>query len=83
MAIALWSSAIWTKRRARGIAVYGWVLAAAAIAGIFSGWLRTDVHGFGMLVFGQAIWFLLVAERMWRSREDAGEAGAASRDVEF
>jgi len=66
LAIAVWSVAIWKRRQgAVGIAVYGCILGAVAVAGIFSGLLRTDVHGFQMLVFGQAIWFLLVAGKMW------------------
>ena len=60
-AIALWSIAILrTRALASGLGVYGLVLGSAAIAGILSGHLRLDVHGMGIVVLGQAIWFVAV-----------------------
>jgi hypothetical protein len=41
------------------------------VVGIFSGFLTPDRHGFGMLIFGQAIWFLIVAAGLWRLGPDA------------
>jgi hypothetical protein len=51
--------------------VHGVVLGAVTLAGIFSGFLTPDRHGFGMLIFGQAIWFLIVAAGLWRLGPDA------------
>ncbi len=58
-AIALWSVAILRGRGlAKGLGVYGLVLGVAATLGIVSGHLRLDVHGFGAVVLGQAVWWI-------------------------
>lgn len=62
LAVLLWSVSILRHRTlGRGVGVYGVLLGVATAAGIFSGYLTPDKHGFGMLIFGQAIWFLIVA----------------------
>jgi hypothetical protein len=66
LAVLLWSVSILRYRTlGRGVGVYGIVLGVATVAGICSGFLTPDRHGFGMLIFGQAIWFLVVAAEMW------------------
>ncbi len=66
LAVALWSVSILRYRTlGRGVGIYGVLLGVATAAWICSGYLTPDKHGFGMLIFGQAIWFLLVAGRMW------------------
>src|SRR5271155_2231419 len=66
LAVVLWSVSILRYRTlGRGVGVYGVVLGVATAAGICSGFLTPDKHGFGMLIFGQAIWFLIVAGEMW------------------
>jgi hypothetical protein len=58
-AIFLWSLAIWRGRSlSRGLAAYGLVLAPVLAALIVSGSLRLDVHGFGLVVLLQGIWFV-------------------------
>ena len=67
LAVLLWSVSILRYRTlGRGVAIYGVILGVVTAAGICSGYLTPDRHGFGMLIFGQAIWFFLVAGRMWR-----------------
>ncbi len=67
LAVVLWSVAILRNRTlGRGAGIYGCVLGVATVAGIFSGFLTPDRHGFGLLIFGQAIWFLIVAGGLWR-----------------
>ncbi|MBK7878413.1 MAG: hypothetical protein IPJ77_22385 [Planctomycetes bacterium] len=59
VAIGLWSVAILRGRGlAKGLGGYGLVLGAAATVGILSGHLRLDVHGFGAVVLGQAVWWI-------------------------
>ena len=71
LAVLLWSVASLRSRAfGRAIEIYGIILGLATASGIFSGYLTPDWHGFGMLIFGQAIWFLAVAKEMWR--EDLG-----------
>jgi hypothetical protein len=66
LAVVLWSVSILRYRAlGLGVGIYGVVLGVATTVGICSGFLTPDRHGFGMLVFGQAIWFLVVAGRLW------------------
>jgi hypothetical protein len=66
LAILLWSVAILRYRTlGRGAAIYGVVLGVVTAVAICSGVLTPDRHGFAMLIFGQAIWFLAVAAGMW------------------
>jgi hypothetical protein len=68
LAILLWSVAILRYRTmGLGVGFYGVVLGLATVVGICSGLLTLDRHGFAILIFGQAIWFLLVASAMWGS----------------
>ncbi|HEY6384168.1 MAG TPA: hypothetical protein VIX91_00630 [Candidatus Acidoferrum sp.] len=72
LAVVLWSVSILRYRTlGRGVGVYGVLLGVATAAGICSGYLTPDRHGFGMLIFGQAIWFLLVASGLWGSGKSA------------
>ena len=66
LAVILWSLSILRYRTlGRGVGIYGVVLGLVTATGICSGFLTPDRHGFGMLIFGQAIWFLVVAAEMW------------------
>jgi uncharacterized membrane protein len=66
LALVLWSVSILRYRAlGRGLGIYGVVLGVVTAAGICSGFLTPDRHGFGMLIFGQAIWFLIVSGGMW------------------
>lgn len=67
-AIMLWSVAILKHRPfARGIGVYGLVIGLVTILAVMSGSLVLDVHGFGLVVFTQAIWFIVVGALMCRA----------------
>jgi hypothetical protein len=67
LAVVLWSAAVLRNRTlGRGAGIYGVVLGLVTAAGICSGFLTPDRHGFGMLIFAQAIWFLIVAGGIWK-----------------
>lgn len=69
LAIVLWSiSVLRNGGLGRWIAVYGCIAAAAITAGIVVGHLRMNVHGFGAVVLGQAIWFVAAGLQMARVR---------------
>ena len=69
-AIALWSvSALRNGGIARGIAIYGCIVAVLLAAGIVVGHLRLDVHGMAVVVLGHAIWFTLVGAQLCRRRQ--------------
>lgn len=58
-AILLWSMAILRSGGlARGIGIYGCILAPITMVAVLSGHVRLDVHGFGAIILGQAIWFI-------------------------
>jgi hypothetical protein len=67
LGILLWSMAILRYRAmGRGVGIYGVVLGVVTAAAICSGLLTPDRHGFAILIFGQAIWFLVAAGDMWK-----------------
>jgi hypothetical protein len=68
LAIVLWSVAILRYRAlGLGVGIYGVVLGLVTGVAICSGLLTPDRHGFAILIFGQAIWFLVVASGLWGS----------------
>jgi hypothetical protein len=72
LAVVLWSVSILRYRAlGLGVGIYGLVLGVATTVGICSGVLTPDRHGFGMLIFGQAVWFLFVAGGMWALGKNA------------
>jgi hypothetical protein len=67
IAIVLWSASIWRSRKlARGLGIYGCILGPVTILALFSGHLNLDAHGFGVVIFGQAVWFLIVGAWLCR-----------------
>jgi len=59
IAIILWSISMLKNRGlARGLGIYGCVIGPVAVLAVASGRLGMDVHGFGAVVLGQAIWFV-------------------------
>ena len=66
-AIVLWSAASWRDRvLARGLAIYGFILGPATLLALFSGRLNLEAHGFGIVIFGQAVWFIAAGAFLWR-----------------
>jgi len=57
-AILLWSVAMLRRDFAKGVAVYGVGVSALTILAVVSGKLVLDVHGYGLVVLTQAIWFI-------------------------
>jgi hypothetical protein len=61
VALFLWSaSCLKHGLLSRALAIYGLVLAPLTVLAVFSGHLRLNAHGFGILVLGQTIWFVSV-----------------------
>ncbi len=66
-AITLWSLEIVRKRALGvGLGIYGLVLGPVAIGAMLSGKLELDVHGFGLVMFSQAVWFITAGVLLWR-----------------
>ena len=65
-AILAWSVVMWRNGRlSRGLGIYGCILSMVTVAVLFSGHLPLDAHGFGAVVLGQAIWFVIAAALLW------------------
>ncbi len=73
-AIVLWSLTI-IKSRAFPVAlgIYGLLLGPALVIAMVSGGLSLDAHGFGLVIFSQAIWFIVAGILLLRSRETVAE----------
>jgi heme A synthase len=75
VAILLWSaSAIRNGGLNRGNAVYGSIAAVVLTVLIAVGHLRLNVHGMGVVVLAQAIWFVLAGVEMMREAKPAARA---------
>jgi hypothetical protein len=68
VALTLWSASILRSGvLTRGVGVYGCVLGPLTVVAVLSGHLRLNVHGFGLVVLGQAIWFVIVGVSLIRN----------------
>jgi hypothetical protein len=71
IALIFWSVSILRNRTlSRGLGIYGCAIGVAAVVAVASG-LAMDVHGFGAIVLGQAIWFVTAGTLLCRPREAA------------
>jgi hypothetical protein len=69
-AFIIWSIHLWKKGLLAQItAVIGFIIGIVSLSGIFSGHLKLDVHGFGLVMFGQGVWIILVAIFMFKSEK--------------
>jgi hypothetical protein len=77
LAIILWSIAILRKRdMSQALGIYGCVLGTVTLLALFSGHLRLDTHGFGVVALGQAIWFIVAGALLWTSDEKIASAAS-------
>jgi hypothetical protein len=82
VAILLWSSSILRGAAlSRGVAIYGCILGPVTVIAVLSGHLRLDVHGFGMVVLGQAVWLIIVGVLLCRVRAREFTAAAPQPDT--
>jgi hypothetical protein len=82
VAILLWSSSILRGAAlSRGVAIYGCILGPVTVIAVLSGHLRLDVHGFGMVVLGQAVWLIIVGVLLCRARRREFTAVAPQPDA--
>jgi len=70
-AILLWSIAILRSGIfSRALGMYGCFLAPLTLIAVLSGHIRLNVHGFGIVVLGQAIWFVSAGVLLWKQRQE-------------
>lgn len=76
-AILLWSVALLrTPMPWRSAGMIGVIIGSGVLLGFFSGTLRMDVHGFGIITFAQSFWMIWVAVLLWRGDRHAAMAGS-------
>jgi urea transporter len=79
VAVILWSiTLLKSSGFARIIGVIGCVVGIVSLAAFFGGHLRLNVHGFGLFIFAQSAWAILVGALLCRP-EDAARAASSSR----
>lgn len=79
VAIGLWSVEMLRSRQMhRPTAIYGCIVALLTLGVLLSGHLRLDVHGFGAVVLGQAVWFILIGNELRASGRSDGAAPAGA-----
>ena len=67
-AIVLWSlRMVKGQLISVGLGIYGLLLGPALVIAMVPGGLRLDVHGFGLITFSQAVWFILAGVLLMRS----------------
>ncbi len=78
VAIVLWSAAILKGRAvARWLGIYGCILGPLTVLAVLSGHLRLNVHGLGLVVLGQAVWFISAAVMLYRINTESPRSPAA------
>jgi hypothetical protein len=78
VAIVLWSAAILRAHMISGpLGIYGCILGPATLILVLSGYVRLNVHGFGMVVLGQAAWFISAGVLLWREKQEPARASIA------
>jgi hypothetical protein len=72
VAIVLWSAAMLKSQDfAASVGIYGCILGPATLIAVLSGHVTLGVHGFGMIVLCQAIWYLFVGATLMRIPEES------------
>lgn len=68
-AIILWSAAMLRSNYfSRALGILGTIFGTVTILAVVSGHIRVDVHGFGAIILGQAIWFICTGVTLWREK---------------
>lgn len=76
-AIVLWSAAMLRSGVfSRALALYGCVLGPVIVIAVASGHIRLHVHGFGLVILGQAVWFISTGVLLWRAGRPADHAAS-------
>src|SRR5205814_2464727 len=77
-AIALWSLMIVkTRALSMAIGIYGLLLGCATVIAVAFG-LRMDAHGFGLVIFGEGTWLVIVGSLLLRDGRGSSLPSTAS-----
>jgi hypothetical protein len=74
-AIVLWSTAILRARTfSRTLGLYGCILGPLTVLAVLSGHVRLNVHGFGAVILGQALWLITAGVLLCREKDGPAQA---------
>jgi len=77
-AIVLWSAAILRSGGfSRPLGMYGCIIGPLTVIAVLSGHIRLNVHGFGLVVLVQAIWFISAGVLLWKDDEPHAQVRSA------
>jgi hypothetical protein len=80
MAILLWSAMmVRSGAFGRRVGIYGCIVGPLTVLAVLSGHVRLDVHGFGAIVMGQAIWYVAAGAALWRAASNDPEGIAMAK----
>jgi hypothetical protein len=75
VAIVLWSTAmVRSNLLSRSLGIYGCVLGPLTVLAVLAGHVRLDVHGFGAVALGQAVWFISAGVLLWKEKHESAGA---------
>lgn len=74
-AIIVWSICLWKNKNnfSKITAVVGFIISIFCFISILAGHIKLDVHGFGLIVFLQAIWTILTAIYVIKSEKNLSD----------
>jgi hypothetical protein len=74
-AIVLWSATILRARTfSRPLGIYGCILGPLTVIAVLSGHIRLNVHGFGLVILGQAVWLITAGVLLCREKHGPDQA---------
>ena len=77
-AIVLWSAAILRSAGfSRPLGMYGCIIGPLTVIAVLSGHIRLNVHGFGLVVLVQAIWFICAGVLLWKEEKPHPQVASA------
>jgi hypothetical protein len=77
-AIVLWSAAILRSAGfSRLLGIYGCIIGPLTVIAVISGHIRLNVHGFGIVVLVQAVWFISAGVLLWKEDQPPAQLTSA------
>jgi hypothetical protein len=77
-AIVLWSAAILRSAGfSRPLGIYGCIIGPLTVIAVISGHIRLNVHGFGIVVLVQAVWFISAGVLLWKEDQPPAQLTSA------
>jgi hypothetical protein len=74
VAVVLWSATILLSNTfSRALGVYGCILGPLTVIAVLSGHIRLNIHGFGLVILGHAIWFVTAGALLCQKKHEPSQ----------